>query len=161
MRIRRVRIQDFRKLRGPVCLEGLGDGLTVIAGDNEDGKSTVLEAIRAALFCRHRANDDYVRALAPFGCSGARPVVELDFVLNGGAYHLRKAFCQKPHEALLMAGGMTFRGDAAEEELSRILGLANAKRGAVKPEEQGVWGLFWVSQGTAFEPECVPSDSSW
>ena len=105
VRIRRVCIEDFRKLRGPVRLDGLGDGLTVVAGDNEEGKSTVLEAIRAALFCRHRANGEYVDALAPFGCDGARPVVELDFAINGGAYRLRKAFCRKPHEAVLTAGG--------------------------------------------------------
>lgn len=164
MRIRRVRIEDFRKLRGPVCLDGLGDGLTVIAGDNEDGKSTVLEAIRAALFCRHRANDDFVRSLAPYGCAGARPIVELDFELGGVSWHLRKAFCRKPYEALLMAtsggAGLSFKGDAAEEELGRLLGLPRGSRGATKPAEQGVWGLFWVSQGTAFDGDGALSDGS-
>ena len=163
MLIRRIRIQDFRKLRGPVCLDGLGDGLTVIAGDNEDGKSTVLEAIRAALFCRHRASDEFVRSLAPFGCTGARPAVELDFELGGVTWHLRKAFCQKPYEAVLVAGGggnLSFKGDAAEEELGRLLGLPRGSRGATKPVEQGVWGLFWVSQGTAFEPGGAVNDGS-
>lgn len=164
MRIRRVRIREFRKLRGPVCLEGFGDGLTVIAGDNEDGKSTVLEAIRAALFCRHRASDEFVRSLAPFGCNGARPTVELDFDLNGMSWHLRKTFCRKPCEALLMVAGggagLSFKGDAAEEELSRLLGLPRSNRGVTKPAEQGVWGLFWVSQGTAFETDGTPSDGS-
>ncbi len=164
MRIRRVRIREFRKLRDPVCLEGFGDGLTVIAGDNEDGKSTVLEAIRAALFCRHRASDEFVRSLAPFGCTGARPTVELDFDLNGISWHLRKAFCHKPYEALLMVAGggagLSFKGDAAEEELSRLLGLPRSNRGVTKPAEQGVWGLFWVSQGTAFETDGAPSDGS-
>ena len=161
MHIRRIRIQDFRKLRGPVCLDGLGDGLTIIAGDNEDGKSTVLEAIRAALFYRHRANDEFVRSLAPFGCTGARPVVELDFELGGLSWHLRKAFCRKPYEALLTAGaGATFSGDAAEEELGRLLGLPRGSRGATRPAEQGIWGLFWVSQGTAFDGDGALSDGS-
>ena len=150
MRIRRVRIENFRKLAGPVELAGIGDGMTVIAGDNEDGKSTVLEAIRAALFCRHRATGDYVDGLAPFGSRGARPCVELDFIIGKTPYRLRKAFCRKPHEALLAADGRTFEGDAAEEELTRILGFTPAKKGAPKPEEHGVWGLFWVEQGTTF-----------
>jgi hypothetical protein len=164
MRLRRIRIQDFRKLRGPVSVDGLGDGLTVIAGDNEDGKSTLLEAIRAALFCRHRASDDFVRSLAPFGCAGARPVVELVFEINGLSWHLRKAFCHKPHEALLTAvgggGGVSFKGDAAEEELGRLLGLPRSNRGATKTTDQGIWGLFWVSQGTAFDTGGVLSDGS-
>lgn len=161
MRLRRVRIEDFRKLRGPVCLDGLGDGLTIISGDNEDGKSTVLEAIRAALFCRHSSEADFVRSLAPFGCAGARPIVELDFELGGVSWHLRKAFCRKPYEALLTAGaGATFNGDAAEEELGRLLGLPRGSRGATKPAEQGIWGLFWVSQGTAFDSDGALSDGS-
>lgn len=150
MRIRRVHIENFRKLAGPVELAGIGDGLTVIAGANEDGKSTVLEAIRAALFCRHRATGDYVDGLAPFGSRGARPRVELDFVIGETPYRLCKAFCRKPHEAALAADGKMFEGDAAEEELTRILGFTPAKKGALKPEEHGVWGLFWVEQGTTF-----------
>lgn len=150
MLIRRLRIEEFRKLRGPVCLDGLGAGLTVIAGDNEEGKSTILEAIRAVLFCRHRADDTYARGLAPFDCSGGRPRIELDFVIGGHDYRLRKAFCRKPQEALLAGAGRTLNGDAAEEELCRLLGLAAVRKGATKPEEQGVWGLFWVSQATCF-----------
>jgi AAA domain len=159
MRIRRVRIEEFRKLRGPVVVEGLSEGLTVIAGDNEEGKSTVLEAIRVALFCRHRASGEYVERLVPFGHAGARPRVELDFAIGGTEYRLSKAFCQRPYEAVLTTGGRSFQGDAAEDELCRILGIAAAKRGATRPEEQGVWGLFWVEQGTTFLADAKPGDA--
>ena len=118
----------------------------------------------AVLKRRHRASDEFVRSLAPFGCAGARPTVEIDFDLNGVTWHLRKAFCHKPYEALLMVAGggagLSFKGDAAEEELSRLLGLPRGNRSVTKPAEQGVWGLFWVSQGTAFEPDGAPSDGS-
>ena len=51
MRIRRIEVRDFRKL-GHVVIDGLADGLNVIAGGNETGKSTLVAALRAALFDR-------------------------------------------------------------------------------------------------------------
>ncbi|MGH8568217.1 MAG: AAA family ATPase, partial [Gammaproteobacteria bacterium] len=45
MYIRRIAVRNFRKLVTPVVIEELGDGVTVIAGDNEEGKSTLLDAI--------------------------------------------------------------------------------------------------------------------
>jgi DNA repair exonuclease SbcCD ATPase subunit len=56
MRMRSIGIKDFRKLTGPVRIDEIGDGITVISGDNEEGKSTVLEAIRTVLFTRHRVS---------------------------------------------------------------------------------------------------------
>ena len=36
MRLHRVEIRNFRKLKGPVVLDGLADRLTVVAGDNTE-----------------------------------------------------------------------------------------------------------------------------
>lgn len=148
MRIRSVRIEDFRKLIGPVCIEGIGDAITVISGDNEEGKSTVLEAIRTVLFTRHRVSGETAERMQPFGQS-VRPEISLDFEINGKGYGLRKAFCRRPEAELRWTGGRA-TGDAAEEKLQEILRFVPPKRGASEPEHQGIWALFWVAQGTSF-----------
>src|SRR5512144_1075788 len=149
MRMRSIAIKDFRKLIGPVCIEGIGDAITVISGDNEEGKSTVLEAIRTVLFTRHRVSGETAERMQPFGQS-VRPEISLDFEINGKGYGLRKAFCRRPEVELRWSGGRA-TGDAAEEKLQEILRFVPPKRGASAPEHQGIWGLFWVAQGTSFD----------
>ncbi len=148
MRIRRISIRNFRKLVGPVTIDGLEDGLTVIAGDNEEGKSTVLTAIQTVFFNRHRLSGEAAQAMQPFG-SAVRPEVEVDFDLDGNRYSLRKAFCQS-HEAELVTPTSRVTGDEVEERLQQLLRFDLPGRGAAKPEQRGVWGLFWVEQGTSF-----------
>ncbi|MBK8210921.1 MAG: AAA family ATPase [Rhodospirillales bacterium] len=149
MLIRRLRIEDFRKLRGPVCIDGIGNGITVIAGDNEEGKSTVLQALRAVLFCRHGSDGVEAKQMLPNG-GGGQPRIELDFSIDGRDYRLCKTFLQRPKQAVLTTPARTFSGGEAEEELQRLLGLDFGKQGLSKPEEQGVCGLLWVEQGTGF-----------
>ena len=45
--------QIVSKFTHPMRLEGFGDGINVLAGPNECGKSTLLSALRAVLFERH------------------------------------------------------------------------------------------------------------
>lgn len=149
MLIRRLRIEDFRKLRGPVCIDGIGRGITVIAGDNEEGKSTVLQALRAVLFCRHGSDGIEAKQMLP-NDGGGQPRIELDFSIDGRDYRLCKTFLQRPKQAVLTTPTRTFTGGEAEEELQRLLGLEFGKQGLPKPEEQGICGLLWVEQGTGF-----------
>src|SRR5690349_3911830 len=99
MRLRRLYLRNFRKFLEPLCIEGIGDGLTVIAGDNEEGKSTLLKALRTMLFDRHTLMGDAADALRPFG-SEVRPEVHLDFEQAGKLYRLRKGFCQQKYAEL-------------------------------------------------------------
>ena len=50
MRISSFEISDFRKFDRPVRLEGLGNGINLLAEPNEFGKSTLLAAFKAVLF---------------------------------------------------------------------------------------------------------------
>ena len=148
MKIRRISIRNFRKLVGPVTIDGLEDGLTVIAGDNEEGKSTVLSAIQTVFFNRYRLGGEAAQAMQPFG-SAVRPEVDVDFDLDGERYSLRKAFCQS-HEAELVTPTGRVTGDEVEERLQQLLRFDPPGKGAAKPEHRGIWGLFWVEQGTSF-----------
>lgn len=77
MKLRRVEIRHFRKLEGPLALNGLDDGLTLLVGDNEEGKSTVLAALKAAFFEQHTVGGEIRKAMTPR--SGETPAVEIDF----------------------------------------------------------------------------------
>jgi putative ATP-dependent endonuclease of OLD family len=48
MYIRKVKVQNFKCFKEPFTLE-LTNGLNIIVGNNEAGKSTILEAVHLAL----------------------------------------------------------------------------------------------------------------
>jgi DNA repair exonuclease SbcCD ATPase subunit len=148
VRLRRVEVRAFRKI-GYLVVDGLSDGLNVVVGDNEAGKSTLLAAMRAALFERHRVRGEAAEAMLPYGQS-VRPEVALDFELGGKPWRLRKAFCQRPEAELVGPGGERLTGDAVEERLAELFGFTPPGKGRSKPEEhQGVHGLLWVEQGAS------------
>ncbi len=124
--------------------------MTVIVGDNEEGKSTMLKALQAAFFERHTISGKPAKEMLPFG-SKVRPEIEVDFEANGVSYRLKKTFKQSP-SALLESHYQKWQGDAAEDKLREILGFTPPKRGAAKNEHRGLSGLLWVEQGRAFNP---------
>ncbi|MGQ0595096.1 MAG: AAA family ATPase [Gammaproteobacteria bacterium] len=137
MYIRRIAVRNFRKLVTPVVIEELGDGVTVIAGDNEEGKSTLLEAIRAGLFERHTVTGRAVEVMQPFG-SAVRPEIQLAFEIDGENYTITKGFAQKPSARLTTPNGM-FEGPAAEERLAELLTFRVPQRRESKPDDRGCW----------------------
>lgn len=148
MRLSRVQVSDFRKLTR-VVIEDLAPGLNVVVGDNEAGKSTLLAAMRAALFERHRVTGQVVDEMLPYGRQ-VRPTIEIDFGKDGADYRLFKAFGSRPEARLIGAGGTEWTGDEADEALTRILGFTRPGRGESKPDlHHGAFGMMWVSQGTA------------
>lgn len=158
MRIERLAVHDFRKLVGGVAIDGLVPGLNVIVGDNEEGKSTLLKALQAAFFDRHRLGGRAIDEMTPFGAQGARPRVEVGFEMNGTGYRLSKAFARNP-EASLEGGGERWQGEAAEDRLRELLGFSHPGRGAAREEHRGLAGLLWVEQGRAFAPLAMNADS--
>jgi len=145
MKLRRIEVKDFRKL-GHVVIDDLGDGLNVIVGDNEAGKSTLLAALRAALFERHRVGGAAAAAMQPYNQS-VRPEVALEFERGGVIWRLRKAFCQR-QEAELSGNGERYTGDVVEDKLAEMFGFTPSSSGGTKPQEHhGVFGLLWVEQG--------------
>lgn len=147
MILRRIEVRNFRKLIEPLVVEDLGGGVTLIAGENEDGKSTLVEAIRTAFFVKHNISGEFADAMQPYN-SNVRPEVRIEFELDRQIHRLFKAYCQRPQAELVTPTG-TFNGSAAEEELSRLLRVSLTKR--IRKDDQheheGVFGMFWVEQG--------------
>ena len=90
MRLRRIEIANFRKLAGPVVLDELGPGLVIVSGDNEEGKSTVLAALKAAFFEHHTVGGAIREAMTPHG--GGTPDITVEFECGSRRYRPRKAF---------------------------------------------------------------------
>ena len=150
MLIRRIAVRNFRKHLAGVAIDGLGPGLTVIAGDNEEGKSTLLKALQAALFDRYNLSGKAIGDMLPFG-SKVRPEIDVDFEIGQTRYRLKKGFHQSP-SARLESDDRHWQNDSAEERLRELLGFSPPGKGAAKEAHRGLSGLLWVEQGRAFAP---------
>ena len=102
MKLRKLRIEHFKRFREPLVIDGFADGLNLFAAPNESGKSTVAEAIRAAFFERHRSGS--VEHLRPWGDSSAAPTVDVEFDMGERRYHLTKVFLGKKRCDLAIEG---------------------------------------------------------
>jgi len=151
MRFKSIEVDRFRQFRSAVAIHGLADRLNVIAGNNEAGKSTLLQAVRAALFDRYTSSVG--ESFRPYGAA-VSPRVRLVFDLEGTEYRLTKVFSRRRDgEATLeTADGRRWEGPAAEDYLAEFLGFSYASRGGSRPELQGLAGLLWVEQSRAYEP---------
>lgn len=146
MKLTRVRIEHFKQFRQPFVIANLESGLNLFTGANEAGKSTVVAAIRAAFFERHRSGS--VDDLRPWGDTSASPSVELEFTVGADTYHLGKRFLGKKR-CELQAGSQHLDGVEAEDHLAELLGFQHAGKGVSKAEHWGIPGLLWIQQGSA------------
>ncbi|MCW7542061.1 AAA family ATPase, partial [Aquabacterium sp. A7-Y] len=148
MRLKRLRIEQLRQFRQPFEITGFEPGINLFTGPNEAGKSSIVRAIRAAFFERHRST--MVEDLRPWGDSAASPTVELEFQVGETPYHLSKTFLQRKR-CELRAGTARLEGAEAEDHLAALLGFQFALKGASKAEYWGIPGLLWIEQGSAQE----------
>ncbi|MEL7542980.1 MAG: hypothetical protein AAGJ70_04325 [Pseudomonadota bacterium] len=140
MKLRAIRVQEFRRFSEPVRIDGLSGGLDVLAAPNEDGKSTLFEAVRTVIAERYSAGGGTkkMKAIQPY--AGGAPLIEIDFDLGGRMYRLRKQYVKKPDAVLIDrdTGRDIARKDDVEHWLDDNL------------KSRLPFGLFWVAQhGTA------------
>ena len=157
MRIRRIAVENFRKLRDPVEIGGLQPGLNVIVGDNEEGKSTLLKAVQAAFFYKHGMTGKAIKEMLPFG-SQVQPKVEIQCETGEASYSLRKGFYLSSFAKLTNAE-KKWENAAAEEKLRKVLQFTPPHQGAARKENMGLSGPLWVEQGHAYEPLELTGDA--
>lgn len=139
MKINRIYARNFRKFVDPVTISNIDGRLTVISGDNEEGKSTIVHAVRSAFHLKY--NTTATQQIQPYN-SAAMPEVAIDFEFKGSQYQLRKVFGKKG-TAELRFGDSVFAGSEAEEKLHEICNIGDKR-------ESSIWHVLWVEQGTTF-----------
>lgn len=146
MKLERIRVEALRQFRQPLEIDALEEGMNVFSGPNEAGKSTLVAAIRAAFFERHRSAA--VEDLRPWGDGAASPTVELDFAFGGRRYRLTKSFLARKR-CQFAVDDRRLDGTEAEDALAELFGFRHAGKGASKAEHWGIPGLLWIEQGAA------------
>ncbi len=149
MKLRSLALNQFKKFTTPIRLDGIDAGLNVVVGPNEMGKSTLLDALRAALFEKYSSKAQPIAALQN-DRNQAGPVVELAFEMDDGLYTITKRFIKKPYARLSCPDGRTLEGDTAENALRTLLGFDEPGKTGAKPETLGMWNVLWVQQGHSF-----------
>lgn len=158
MKIRSIAVNQFKKFTTPMCLDDINDGLNVVVGPNEMGKSTLLDALRAALFEKYSSKAQPITALQN-DRNQAAPVVELAFEVDEGIYRIRKRFVKKPYAHLFCPDGRKLEGDEAEDTLRDLLGFDEPGKTGAKAETLGMWNVLWVQQGQSFGKLDLPDSA--
>ena len=158
MKLRKLSVNQFKRFTEPTRLGELSDGLNLVVGPNELGKSTLLDALRAVLFERYSSGAQPIRELQN-DRSGAAPVVELVFEVNDAEYTLTKRFVKSAYAQLRCPDGTLLEADAAEAQLRSLLGFGEAGSRGATSETLGMWGALWVKQGQSFNQPAVPGSA--
>ena len=158
MKLRSLAVNQFKKFTVPMRLDGIENGLNVVVGPNELGKSTLLDALRAALFEKYSSKARPIVTLQN-DRNQAGPVVELAFELDDGVYRVAKRFVKKPYARLSCPDGRTLEGDAAEDTLRSLLGFDEPGKTGAKAQTLGMWNVLWVQQGQSFGALDLPESA--
>ncbi len=150
MKLRSLHLEQFKKFNEPVGIDGFSDGLNLIAGPNEMGKSTLFLALRAALFERHAAKSQMIKALQPHHIQGAAPGVSIAFEMDDGVYHLEKRFLRRTLARLTGPGGQVAEGHDAEAALQTLLHLEGETALSLEKGSPGHFGVILTPQSQSF-----------
>ncbi|MGE6695731.1 AAA family ATPase [Sphingobium limneticum] len=145
--LRRIAVDGFRKFREPMAIEGLTDGLNIVIEPNETGKSTVLEALRAAFFVRHGTKNQLAQSFAPYG-EAVGPEIQVSFDADGAPWTVTKRFLRGASIEVTGPQGKA-QGEEAEARLHTLLGSVRDTSQKGDAGTYGALGLLWVAQAEA------------
>lgn len=150
MRIHRIRLRNFKGVEN--CeVHVPADGVTIIEGDNEVGKSSLAEALRLVFKELHSSKKAYIKETQPVG-RDVGPEVEVEASSGGYRFVYRKRWLRQPetvleiteprHEQLVHREAHERVNSLLDETLDRVL-----------------WDALWVDQGVRLETPAfdVPS----
>jgi DNA repair exonuclease SbcCD ATPase subunit len=150
MKIRSVKIKNFRKFVGTYLVDGMTDGVNVLVGRNELGKSTLLAAINGVIFEKANSQAETVRSFR-HSITGNVPEVELTFDLDDTQWTIHKRFAYQSGKSVLTnSKNLRYEDEAAESQIQKLFEIGK-RRGVA---EHGIWGTLWVNQRRSFgDPE--------
>lgn len=120
-------------------------GLNCIVGNNESGKSTIVDAIHKALFLSAKGKTQVHRALKSTN-ENANPLVRLKFKVKDEVFTLTKEFLG--NEAVTLSGDKIgkLEDEQAELKLSQLIG---EETGVKHNQLTSKWKHLWILQGQA------------
>ncbi len=122
MRILRLRAVNFRRF-DDIDLS-FSEGLNLVRGPNESGKSTMVMAVMAGLFARPQTNTALGRSYLRWGTDEA-PLIELDFIHGGVRYRMVKDFAEHS-VSLEEEGGAPLRSlKAVDAKVFELIGFGD------------------------------------
>ena len=119
MLITDIEIRDFKTIRHLRWSNIPDHGVFVIHGDNEQGKSTVLEAIAQVLHTKHSSRAQAVKDTQPLG-SDVGPQVTVNLTLGGKNVRLLKQWLKTPRAELTISGDGSYTGGDAEQRFEEF-----------------------------------------
>ncbi len=147
MHLTRIRVEHWR-CHHELELADLPPGAVLVAGPNESGKSSLVEALHYALFEQVAGAGAVRRDLVPAGTREA-PRVEVDLALGDALWTVRKRFVQGP-ACSLDGPGQHLEADEAEARLQELLGIDIGRRGRITGEVDAdllrFWPALWLRQ---------------
>ena len=157
MKIKALRVAEFGCFDTPVRVESFSGGLDVLAGPNELGKSTLLDALKVVFSEKLSTRGGPKTALGPrVPYGGGAPRIEVEFEVADITYRLRKQFLSKAQAELSSSGpggqGIIARNDEVEAALEKLFGAKSGGRDKT--------GLLWLSQGASLHPMELKDDES-
>ncbi len=158
MILHRLRLRYFRRFDREAEFE-FSEGINLITGPNESGKTSLVLAVPFALFTPHRSGSA-VRAVQPFGRSTLKPFIEMEIGLQGKRYRVTKDFGQplsrlEEYNPADRAWRTLAEGPEADRWLAQQFeaGLSSRLRGF--PTEWGLAQALWLVQFPGLEPAPV------
>jgi hypothetical protein len=136
MRLVAITLNDVRCFASPVRIGGIGSGLNVLSAPNENGKSTLFDALHAVFFMPHRSKGKEIKALKPH--AGGAPEVSVEIDTGDGRFRIFKRWTSRETAEVWQGDRLVAKADEAE---AWIAGLTTSGG------EGGPAGLLWVRQG--------------
>lgn len=155
MIVEEIAVRNWRSYREQHAFR-FKDEINLIVGRNEAGKSILLEALTRALFDRHMAKTEEIKAISPLG-SSLGPEVSVVFRENGKRFKIVKRFLQEPRSELYTERGgkweLDAEGDRSDSAVCKILRGEGTVRTAAQSHHRGLAQALWYLQTDSAIPE--------
>ena len=154
MIVNKIYLENWGIIREPTEIE-FSDGLNILYGPNDIGKTTLIDVIRTVFFTKHTSHSEKIRALVPWG-STLSPKATITFCQDGH-YRITKRFMSSEMSLLEeQVNGKWARiaeGDSADKKVTELVGGKLPIRGDTRPEFWGIGQALWMVQGEPFISE--------
>lgn len=149
MVLQRLSVNSFRCFRSPLEVGPFGEGLNLVYGPNESGKSSLAAALLRGMLDRHNTGGEKAKAdMQPWG-TNLTPQITVEFVSRGERYRLTKRMLSPERTAAHLArwGADSWQGvcegKQADAWLRERLVAGAPGAGLSNPEQWGIVRFLW------------------